>query len=159
MATCLMCLCVFEREREREREDEEITLRLLYNASLERDSYSYTFDRQTKPIANHSGISLLPDTRCSWRESRSGVLHHVHLKIRLVGGSIGTERALVRRLFTAFVYHVSPEVLHLMVTAIAIVTRESTLSARPSSILGHSTHVEPHFRVICNQEEIIWLIF
>lgn len=62
-------------------------------------------------------------------------------------------------LFTAFVYHVSPQVLHLVITAIAIVARESPLSARPPSILGQSTHVEPHFRIICNQEEIIRLKF
>lgn len=81
------------------------------------------------------------------------MLHHVHLKIGPVGCPIRAEGALVHRLFTAFVNHVPPQVLHLMVTAIAIVARESALSPRSSSILGHSANVVPHFRVIWNQEE------
>ena len=59
----------------------------------------------------------------------------------------------MHRLFTAFVNHVPPQVLHLMVTAVAIVAREPPLSPRSSSILGHSANVVPHFRVIWNQEE------
>lgn len=103
--------------------------------------------------ATPSRIPVLPDGGRTRRESLSGVLHHVHLQVRPVGRSVRAERALVHGLFTAFVNHVSPEVLHLVVTTIAVVAGETALAARSPSILSHAAHVVPHFRVICNHVE------
>lgn len=151
--TCYLSSTYFPLLQQRRDSDGFTRLREFDRWTSERERERSGHRNKKKERRAVSGISLLPDARCSRRESRPGVLHHVHLKIGPVGCPIRAEGALVHRLFTAFVNHVPPQVLHLMVTAIAIVARESALSPRSSSILGHSANVVPHFRVIWNQEE------
>lgn len=107
----------------------------------------------TPNLGSRSGIPVLPDVRCTRRESLPRVLHHVHLEVRSVGSSVRAEDALVHRLLAALVNHVPAEILHFVITTIAVVARESTLSARSSSIPRHLADVILAIRVICNQGE------
>lgn len=86
-------------------------------------------------------------------EAVLGVFQYVHLKIRLVSRSVRTEGALVHRLLAALVRHVPPEILHLVITTIAVVTGEATLATTPPPILHRLSHVIAHLHVICNHEE------
>lgn len=110
-------------------------------------------ERDRDPRTARSRVPVLPDGRRPRREPLPGVLHHVHLQVRPVRRSVRAEGALMHRLFTALVYHVPPQVLHLVVTPLAVVAGKTSLAPRSSTVLGHAAHVVPHFRVICNQEK------
>lgn len=73
---------------------------------------------------------------------------HMYVKIRLVGRPVRAEGALVHRLFAALVDHVSPQIFYLMVTPVAIVADEASLTTGPSEISGCPGHVDRQFFVM-----------
>lgn len=86
-------------------------------------------------------------------EAVLGVFHHVHLKIRLVSRPVRAQGALMHRLLAALVRHMPPEILHLVITTIAVVAGEATLATTPPPILRRLSHVIAHLHVTCNHEE------
>lgn len=94
---------------------------------------------------------LLEDDRAG-REVLLRVLHHVHLQIRFVGCSIRAEGARMHRLLAALVHHVPPQVLHLVVTAVAPVAGEATLTATSPVVRHRARQAVAHLHVICNHE-------
>lgn len=97
-------------------------------------------------------LMLLEDDRARC-EALPGVLHHVHLKIGLVSRPIWTVGALMHRLFAAFIRHVPPQILHLMITAIAVGAGEATLAATSAPISHRSCHIIVGLHATCNHEE------
>lgn len=86
-------------------------------------------------------------------EAVLGVFHHMHLKIRLVSRSVRTKGALMHRLLAALVHHVPPQVLHLVISAVAVIAGETTLATTPSPIFRRLSHVIAHLHVTCRHEE------
>lgn len=117
------------------------------------DWAAYRYYLAGNALRDLSWIPMLLENGRARYEALSGVLHHVHLKVGLVGRPIRTVGALMHRLFAAFVRHVPPQVLHLMITAIAVVTGEATLAATSAPISHRSCRITVHLPETCNHEE------
>jgi len=81
------------------------------------------------------------------------MFQHMHLQIRLVCSLIRAIYALMHRLFAAFIDHVSFQILHVVITTIAVVTDETTLTATSTLILHCLRHARIHLGIICNYEK------